>query len=59
MSLEIVLLALHPDLADARPVDGGLDSAQAAEQLRQIAARIESRTAADPAAASRDLGSTP
>jgi tetratricopeptide (TPR) repeat protein len=58
-ALERVLLALDPDLADVRPADGGLDPAEAAEELRQIAARIESRTAADPTAASRVLGSTP
>jgi len=46
--LERVVRALHPDPADARPAEGGLDPAQAAEQLRRIAAGIENRATAEP-----------
>jgi hypothetical protein len=46
IALESVLLALHPDVADV-PADQGHDPAQAADQLRLVAERIESRTAAD------------
>jgi tetratricopeptide (TPR) repeat protein len=46
-ALERVVLALDPDLAGAAPAVGGIDPTEAAEQLRRIAARIESRRTAN------------